>query len=203
MNERAYRHHDDQVVALTRAEAGAALDGTGFVWVHFDVCDDDARAWLGQVAKLSDVVVAALLATETRPRFDAFDDGALLNLRGPAIEGADSSDLLASIRLWVAQGQVFSVARHALRALDVIEMQMKACRIVDPGDLVASLASEITIELDPDVAKLGDTLDHCEEVFGDRNALALRRIIARTRSPVRRFSLGIMSPRRKRCSTNN
>jgi len=126
---------------------------------------------------------------------DAIDGGALVNLRGPDADVATNPDMLSSIRLWVAQGRVFTVTRRDLAALDAVETMILKGSILDPGDFVAMLASEITGELDPDVAELGDTLDDCEEMVGGRNALALRRTIATTRSRAigyRRF----MAPQR-------
>ncbi len=166
---------------VPRDEATAALGTADFVWIHFDDCDDTTQDWLRRYGRLPDPVVTALIATETRPRLERFDGGALVNLRGPDTATDITPDLLSSIRLWVARGCVFSVTRRDLAALDAIEAGFASGKVHDPGDFVATLASEITLELDPDVASLGDTLDDCEERVGERGSLALRRRIARAR----------------------
>ncbi len=167
--------------AVSRNEATAALGKADFVWIHFDDCDSTTEEWLEQQGGLPGLVVAALVATETRPRMEAINGGALVNLRGPDADIADNPDLLSSIRLWIARGHVFSVTRRDLAALDTVETEFAAGRILDPGDFVSVLAAEITGELDPDVAELGDTLDDCEEMVGAKNALRLRSTIARAR----------------------
>src|SRR3546814_13374599 len=57
----------------------------------------------------------------------------------------------------------------------------EAGRIHDPGDLIAAFAREISRELDPQVADLGDTLDDCETQLEPRNIYRLRRTIAAIR----------------------
>lgn len=181
MTARSFVVEDRVPRSLSRDEATAALGKADFVWVHFDDCEEITQSWLRTHGGLSELVVTALIATETRPRLEQFDDGALVNLRGPDTTIDVTPDLLSSIRLWVARGRVFSVTRRDLAALDVIEAGFASGKVHDPGDFVATLAAEITIELDPDVAQLGDTLDDCEERVGERGSLALRRRIAKAR----------------------
>jgi zinc transporter len=182
MTARAYLVEGAAVGAVTRDEATRALDTAAFVWVHFDQCDAETEAWLAGPGALSPLVTSALVATETRPRMEAFDDGVLVNLRGLDHEADGNPDLLSSVRLWIAKGRVFSVTRRDLSALDRVEAGLAAGTVHDPGDFVATLAAAITEELDPDVAALGDTLDDCEESVGRRGILSMRRVIARVRS---------------------
>ncbi len=195
MTARSYVVEQGKARAVPRDEATKLLGKADFVWVHFDDCDETTQDWLKTHGHLADLVVAALIATETRPRMDRIDGGALVNLRGPDAGVETTPDLLSSIRLWVAKGRVFSVTRRDLAALDAIEAGFGSCTVHDPGDFVAALAAEITRELDPDVAKLGDTLDDCEERVGERGSLALRRRIA----VARRRAIGyrrFLSPQR-------
>lgn len=165
----------------TNDEAAAALGQAALVWVHLDGNDAATPDWLA-ARKLDPLVVRALTATETRPRTEGFDDGAIVNLRGPDRGEGDHPDLLASVRMWIAEGRVFSVSLRPLAALDKAEEKVAAGKIRDPGDLVVALAAAITAQLDPDVAALGDTLDDCEEDLRARTALTMRRVIAKTRS---------------------
>ena len=181
MTARSYVVEAGKPRAVSRDDATKRLGKADFVWVHFDDCDNTTQNWLKTHGGLPDLVVAALIATETRPRMDQIDGGALVNLRGPEAGVETTPDLLSSIRLWVAKGRVFSVTRRDLAALDAIEAGFASNTVHDPGDFVALLAAEITVELDPDVADLGDTLDDCEESVGERGSLALRRRIAKAR----------------------
>ncbi|WP_066797886.1 zinc transporter ZntB [Sphingomonas soli] len=150
-------------------------------WVHLNTNDERAKAWLEGAAGLSPYVIEALTAAETRPRCDAAAAGAVINLRGLSSEQMAASDPLASIRIYALEGRVFSVTRKRLNAIPVVQDQIKASAILDPGDLIAALALAITEELDPVVADLGDSLDDCEEQIVTSRAFALRRLVNQAR----------------------
>lgn len=153
----------------------------GFVWIHLTNRDDHVQAWLRDTARLDHFVIDALTALETRPRCDQVDGGAVLNLRGKTHAAMQSSDPLASVRLFASGDQVISVTRLPLDAIDVTRGAMTAGTIRDAGDLIATLAAAITEQLDPEVADLGDSLDACEEQLDGRHAFELRRQVNLTR----------------------
>ena len=165
---------------LSREEA-VTYHGPGFVWIHFQEPGPDEIALMAE-EHIPDVAASALIATETRPRCDQIDEGALVNLRGLAVADTADSDRLVSIRLWAEHGRVHSVSRRRLAAYGEVEALMESGRILDPGDLVAAFARAISKELDPEVAGLGDTLDDCESDLQPRNVYRLRTAIARIRS---------------------
>jgi zinc transporter len=152
------------------------------VWIHLSTNDERATAWLKGDANLTPYIVDSLTAAETRPRCDPVGEGAVINLRGLSSEELAASDPLASIRMYAHQGTVISVTRKQLNALKPVREQIEAGKLLDPGDLIAALAQEITEELDPVVAELGDQLDDCEERIAAHEAFELRRMVNRTRS---------------------
>jgi zinc transporter len=172
----------DGPVRPVTAEEAAAYAGDGFIWIHIDGATDEELALL-RSQEIPDVAANALVATETRPRCDRIEEGAIVNLRGPAAAELDDSDRLVSIRMWVRRGKVNSVTRRPLAATPAVTALMEAGRILDPGDLVAGFARAISKQLDPEVAQLGDTLDDYESELDDSRALyRLRTAIARIRS---------------------
>jgi zinc transporter len=171
----------DGPVRTVTAEEAAAYAGPGFVWIHVE-SDDEAERSALLSADIPDVAANALVATETRPRCDRIEDGAIVNLRGPAPVEVQESDRLVSIRMWVRRSKVNSVTRYPLAATAIVVEQMKSGTILDPGDLVAAFARTISKQLDPQVAALGDELDDCETDMEPRQVWRLRSIIARVRS---------------------
>ncbi len=166
----------------TRVEVKEALSCTAdFVWVHLNSNEERAQAWLRDQAKLDDYVVDALTATETRPRCEAFENGALLNLRGRSSEELTSGDPLASVRIWAIKGRVYSVTRRPLIGIAEVEKQVDQGEIVDPGDFIAAVSTAITSDLDPHVADLGDELDDCEERLDANRVFDLRRTVTKVR----------------------
>ncbi|WP_375393554.1 zinc transporter ZntB [uncultured Sphingomonas sp.] len=179
MNGFGYRITGDTAerVAVKDALAGTA----DLIWVHLTSNEAEAQAWLCDEAHLSNYVVDALTAMETRPRCEAFDEGALVNLRGRSREAIDASDLLPSVRIWAVKGRVYSVTRKPLYAIDAVEKEVEAGHILDPGDLIAAFATAITSDLDPQVTDLGDLLDDCEESLDANKVFELRRHVTRVR----------------------
>ena len=172
---------DGPVREITAAEAGC-YSGPGFVWSHIEDGDPDDLAGLKGQQDIPDIAANALVATETRPRCDRIEQGALVNLRGPAVADTIDSDRLVSIRLWVRQGKVNSVTRRPLAATASVREHMEAEKVRDPGDLVAAFARAISTQLDPDVAALGDMLDECESGLDAKQVYRLRMKIAQIRS---------------------
>ena len=161
---------------------GALDAGAPFVWVHLTTNTEHAQGWLRDEAQLAPFIVDALTAAETRPRAEKMDHGAFVNLRGRTDEELDSSDMLASVRIWATQGRVVSVSRKHLLATDRVVEQVKSAAIRDPGDLIAAFAGAITEDLDPVVADLGDWLDDCETGLDVKRVFDLRRGVTKVRS---------------------
>lgn len=155
----------------------AARVRRGFVWIHLTNRDDQVQGWLRDTARLEPFIVDALTALETRPRCDEVDGGAVLNLRGKTQAAMQSSDPLASVRLFATGDRVISVTRLPLDAIDAARVAIMAGSVLDPGDLIATLADAITRQLDPEVADLGDSLDACEEQLDAHQAFELRRSV--------------------------
>jgi len=162
-------------------DKAADYQGPGFVWLHVEGTDEDELALL-RGRDIPEIAANALVATETRPRCDRIEEGVIVNLRGPAAGEVESSDRLVSIRMWVRRAKVDSVSRHRIGAIEAVTARMRGGRIVDPGDLVAAFAREISKQLDPEVAALGDALDDAESELEEGNIYRLRSSIARIRS---------------------
>ncbi len=190
----AWRIGADGTAERVAAEATPSGDAA-FLWVHLATNADRAQAWLRDEAKLEPFTIDQLTAAETRPRADKIGQGAFVNLRGRTDEELDSSDMLASIRIWATKGRVITVSRKELVVLTTVAEQVSHGTIRDPGDLIAAFATAITEDLDPVVADLGDGLDDCEQRLSAHRVFELRREVTRVRSEAinyRRF----LSPQR-------
>jgi len=162
-------------------EEARGYGGAGFLWTHIENAPEDEIPVLFS-ADIPDVAANALVATETRPRCDRIEEGAIVNIRGPAAVETEDSDRLVSVRMWARAGKVDSVTRRPLAATEQVMALMQAGEILDPGDLVAGFAREISARLDPLVADLGDRLDDCESALVGSNKFRLRGAITGIRS---------------------
>jgi zinc transporter len=163
-------------------EEAAAYAGLGFLWIHLEGKDETDLALLKGQKDIPDIAAHALVATETRPRCDQIEDGALVNLRGPGNLDPDDSDRLVSIRMWLLGHRALSLSRRTMSATVAVMAKAETGKIRDSGDLVAAYAHEISRELDPQVAALGDRLDACESGLDEGNLYRLRMEIAGIRS---------------------
>ena len=164
-------------------EEAEAYSGPGFLWLHLHGRDEEDLEILRRQPHIPDVAASALIASETRPRCDRIDYGAIVNLRGPGENDPADSDRLVSIRLWVHDTRVTSVSRRRMTATAEVMRQFEAGKLQDPGDLVAAYARTISQQLDPQVAALGDCLDEVESDLEDpKNLYRYRSEITRIRS---------------------
>lgn len=172
------RGHDVDPQAACSANPSPAR----FVWVHLDGREQDTLGWLKEHGGMPETVAYALVAIETRPRFDAIENGALVNLRGPLAEGEPTEDRFVSIRLWIERGRAISVGFRPIAGLDELHDRMVDGAIKDPGDLISQLAVAITRQVDPVITTLGDLVDDCETALDPDRAFETRRLIAGARS---------------------
>ncbi len=172
----------DGPVRRLSVEEAAHYRGPGFLWLHLEGRDEGDLAFIRAQPDIPDVAAGALVATETRPRCDRIDEGAIVNLRGPGETDPKDSDRLVSIRLWLTKGKVTSLSRRHLGATDEVARKMEAGKIQDSGDLVAAFAWAISTQLDPEVSALGDTLDDVESDLEPNFLYRLRRDITNVRS---------------------
>ena len=86
-------------------EEALAYRGSG---LRLDPCRERRRRRTlpeSMSADIPDVAANALVATETRPRCDRIEEGAIVNMRGPAAVETEDSDRLVSIRMWARRRQ--------------------------------------------------------------------------------------------------
>lgn len=172
----------DGPIRRLSVEEAATYRGPGFLWLHLQGRDEQDLAFIKSQPDIPDVAAGALAATETRPRCDRIDEGAIVNLRGPGDCDPADSDRLVSIRFWVTAAKVTSLSRRPITALGEVIRKFEAGKIHDSGDLVAAFAWAISTQLDPEVSALGDRLDEVESDMEPNKLYRLRREITAVRS---------------------
>ena len=192
--------------ACAVSDLNAALPDRGYRWVHLDLSDPDALAWIsGQ----SDAVVAgALMRADTRPRMAEHADGMILIMRGVNLNpGSDPEDMV-SLRIWVTDRLVITTRMRRLMAVSEIAEQMAlGVGPATPADLVCALSQGLTVRMEPVLTALVEDIDDLEERSVDRasrlrgelaeirrTTIALRRYLAPQRDILARLSLEDVGP---------
>jgi zinc transporter len=167
------------------SRSGRSLQGddpdAAYRWTHVQGDVTYVGGTLSELP-LDPVVVAALSATETRPRCTPHGDGAVVILRGiNLIEGADPEDMI-SLRIWIEDGLIISVGIRPLGALDdILSMVARNRAPGSTGDMLASIALRLVDRADPVIADLNEVLDGVEDGLDHGDIAETRRTISDTR----------------------
>ncbi len=136
----------------------------GNIWIHLDCTFENTDAWLREHSGLDTFIIDGLIASESRPRCDWYDDGILLILRGVNLNpGAEPEDMV-SIRIWIDEHRVISTRFRPLMAVEDIRQQLTTGKgPVSTGHLVARLAANMTERMGPVIDNLSDEMAQLED----------------------------------------
>lgn len=145
------------------------LPEQGFLWIHLERNTPEAAAWVQGGSGVDPLVAEALLADDSRPRIESFDDGVLVVLRGVNLAEQDEVELVP-IHIWIDAHRLISLRdqEHALSALRDIRLSLKACRGPrTAGGLLVQIAEKVGRDLEPVLDQLDAEVEQMEdEVMG-------------------------------------
>lgn len=178
----------------------------GVLWIHLERDDEHAQKWIREQAGIDPVIAEGLLAEETRPRVDDYDDALLVILRG--VNRGDEHRILdlVPIHLWIDANRVISLRDrdHFLTSLRRIREALVAGRGPKTAGgvftrITAKLVQHlepVVLELEDDIDQLDKTLfeiksDECRRALGAirRESIELRRFLAPQREALFRLQI--------------
>ena len=130
------------------------------LWIHLDRTKAPAQRFIRESAGLDAVVADALLAEDTRPRFEAIGDGLLVILRGVNMNPGAEPDDMISIRMWVEPARIITLRAHRFQT--IVEMRRRA----EEGRLPASVGGFLAAVSAGLVARTAPSVDNREEMLG-------------------------------------
>jgi len=137
---------------------------SGFLWVHLNYTDPNARQWLERESNLSPVVVEALLSEETRPRMSDIDDGLIISLRGINHNPDSEPEDMISIRMWIDQNKVISTGKRRLLSVEEISLDLsRGNGPANTGEFLAEISERLLAKMEPVIEEVEDSLDNLEE----------------------------------------
>lgn len=144
--------------------ANGRPDGFHLCWLHLDQKEEMSRNWIKQKAGLPQIAADALIAEETRPRVQRFDQGVLIVLRGVNLNpGADPEDMV-SLRIWIERGFMITVRlRRLLAVQDTLTALENGFRPVNTDELLAHLAERLFRRMEPVIDDLEERIDLVDE----------------------------------------
>lgn len=143
------------------------LQSHDLAWVHLDGSNDHSLTWLeNELSFLDPFIVAALTAEETRPRVTALGDGMLMILRTMNFNPAEQEEDMISIRFYIDDERVISIARKPVKSISEIAQDIEShIGPKDAGHFLRLITHHITAKVDEAVANLDDEMDDTERNF--------------------------------------
>jgi len=163
-------------------------------WIHLDALHAGSEAWLREESGLTTFVIDGLLASETRPRCDSFEDGILLILRGVNLNPEAEPEDMVSIRIWMNRDRIVSTRYRKLMAVQDVRDQIAAGKgPVSTGHLAARLAAALTERMGPVIEGLGDEVADLEErlIESEHDSRAGLREVRRKLVDIRRVAISL------------
>ncbi|MFT5499101.1 MAG: zinc transporter [Kiritimatiellia bacterium] len=149
---------------IPSAEIRHELELDSLTWVHLDYSVDGIQDWLRRVGGLDEVAIAALTASEPRPRCIPHGEGQIVILRGVNQNpGADREDMI-SLRIWIEADCIISMRQRRLLSASLIRDALTEGKgPLDQGSLIISLGSHMCDNIAQVVADLDEKADNLEE----------------------------------------
>jgi len=165
-------------------QLGSWRPDQGVLWVHLERDDEHAQRWVREQSGIDPIAAEALLAEDTRPRIDDYDDALLGVLRG-VNRNDESRDLdLVPIHLWVDANRLISLRDrdHFLMALRHIREALVAGKgPKNSGELFSGITEKIVAYLEPTIAELEDDADELDDTLLQRDSHQCRHSLSEMR----------------------
>ncbi|MBF0341293.1 MAG: hypothetical protein HQL95_10085 [Magnetococcales bacterium] len=132
-------------------------------WLHLNRNSENAVHWIRHRSGVGPHAVTALLASETRPRYQRFNDGAVLLLRSiNENEGHDFHDMVA-LRVWVDATGIISMRGRRLHFIDEIHASLEnGAGPRNPGELLVAFLERLTARMEPNLDRMQEQLEELE-----------------------------------------
>ncbi len=174
-----------------------------FLWLHMDALSEETTAWLKANNDIPTEIAIALVAEETRPRYEEIDGDLLVNFRGINLNpGADPEDMV-SLRAWLTPYILITTRRRPLMAIkDLQAMIETGWKPQSTTHILVELAGRLTARMDGVVQSLEESVDEIEAATVDgefgthrglvaqlrRSAIQLRRHVGPQREALNHFA---------------
>jgi zinc transporter len=178
--------------------------GQGLLWLHLDLNDAAARAWIERESGLEEVAQEAILAAETRPRAISIGEGLVVALRGVNLNpGAEPEDMVA-IRGWFEAGRVITARHRRLLSVEDLVAAVEAGKGPETSaGLLVELADRLVQRMEHVIGQAEDSAAELEEaVLAEesrdvrtelaslrRQSISLRRYLAPQREALGRLQV--------------
>lgn len=154
-----------EVSELGTADAGALACQNGeILWLHMCATHPETRTFLAQNTELDEIVIANLLAEETRPRVLVKGQTMLAILRAMNLaEGEDPEDMI-SLRIWMDDRHIITTRLRDTRSIEDMKAMIAEGRPPGSvGQFLTMITDRVYARMEPFIEKQDDTVSAMEE----------------------------------------
>ncbi|HEY7773810.1 MAG TPA: zinc transporter ZntB [Marinagarivorans sp.] len=180
----------------------------GYLWLHFDIREPEAKRWLSERSGLSEVAIHTLVSEETRPHVWREADTLVMALRGVNLNPDAVPEDMVAVRVYADAHRLMTTRRRSLKALrELANAMQRGTGPASVAQMLAELTGELTGQLLDAIDTLEDQMDGLEEVILDeakhqrrvhimnlrRKCIMLRRYLAPQREALARLYIEPLS----------
>jgi zinc transporter len=92
------------------------------LWIDLDYNYELNHKWLKQQSDVEPLVIEALLAEDTRPRYFTHNNGLLLILRAVNLNVGAAPDDMVSLRIWIEEKRIVTIWRRKVKAISDLKL---------------------------------------------------------------------------------
>jgi len=142
----------------------------GILWVHLDYNHPESIRWLENESNLDSIVIEALSAEETRPRYAVIDIGLLITLRGVNLLPDSEPQDMVAIRIWLEKNRVITTRGRYIRSEDNLKIScMKGQGPVSTPEFLTNLSSHMLSNMSDVIDTIDDNVNCIETDLTDTN----------------------------------
>jgi len=157
----------------------------GLIWINLDYNKKENHDWLKEESNVDSIVLDALLAEDTRPRYFVHENGFLMILRGINLNPGASPDDMVSLRIWVQSNKIISIWRRKVMAVEDLRNEiLNGDGPKTEGEFIAHLTSRISLRMAESINNISDQVDELEEQIFEQKDKPLRTVISELRRQI-------------------
>ncbi|MCY1151885.1 MAG: zinc transporter ZntB [Sphaerochaetaceae bacterium] len=155
------------------------------LWIDLDYNYELNHKWLQQQSNVDPLVIAALLAEDTRPRYFTHNDGLLLILRAVNLNVGAAPDDMVSLRIWIEEKRIITIWRRKVKAISDLKNDiMNDNGPKTEGEFLAQLTKYISIRMDESINSILNQVEELEDKVFDNRDKPLRTVISELRRQI-------------------
>lgn len=150
---------------VDHSDISEEIRNAGLAWVHINDTKRSARKWIErEFSYLDRIILDALLAEETHPRYLDHQDGMLLILRGVNLNPDEKLEDMISLRIWIDDHRIITVEHEPIRTVrDIDNALSSGTGPTCAGDFLTMLTEHLFEYMGNAMTRIHDKLDSLED----------------------------------------